>query len=139
MALYTAVVVSFYREYYNNAIIKCLLIDVCFLISGTRQYCFHGTVYKESVQKKQTVQTCWGGRCSFPHSIFIRNLEQQELWHRKCQKWQLEVFLFSLMVLWLDKFVAGVKKRHSDLLCEIKKFHQMRHRTSDCHSWHPGC
>ena len=61
----------------------------------------------------------------------IRNPKQQE-----CQKWQPEVDIFSLSVLWLNKFIQQeLKQRHSEL-CETKEFHQVRHRSSSCYS---GC
>ena len=54
-------------------------------------------------------------------------------------KWQPEVDIFSLSVLWLDKFIQQeLKQKHSDSLCETKVFHQARHQTSSCHSWSLG-
>ena len=64
----------------------------------------------------------------------VRDLKQQE-----CQKWQPEVDIFSLSVLWLNKFIQQeLKQRHSKM-CETKVFHQERHRFSSWYSWRPGC
>ena len=66
----------------------------------------------------------------------IRHLKQRERWRpgrHKWTKWQTEVDIFSLSVLWLDKFVQReLKQKHSDSL------YGMRHRTSGCYSWRPG-
>ena len=55
------------------------------------------------------------------------------------RKNQLLVAIFSLSLIWLNKFVQQeLKQRHSDSLCETKVFHQARHQTSGCHSWSLG-
>ena len=61
---------------------------------------------------------------------------------RKLTSWtskrQPKVAIFSLSVLWLDKFIQQeLKQKHSDSLCETKVF-QVRHQTSSCHSWSLG-
>ena len=63
-----------------------------------------------------------------------RDLNQRKCWCPGCQKWQLEVDIFTLSVLWLDKFVQRDKQRHSDniSLSETKVFHQARHQVSSC-------
>lgn len=72
-------------------------------------------------RKKQTVlNRCAEMEDAHLHSIFIRNLEQWELWHPECQKWQLEVFIVSLSVLWLDKFAGVVKTKVFRFVCEKK-------------------
>ena len=69
----------------------------------------------------------------------IRDLKQWERWCLGRLKWRPEVHIFSLPVLWLNKFVQPeLKQGHSDSLCETKVFHQARHRTSGCYSWCQG-
>ena len=77
-------------------------------------------------------ENCVGRHCE-------RDLKQRERWRRTRKKWQPEVYISSLSVLWLDKFVQReLKQRHPDSLCETESFHQTRHLTSRCYSWHPG-
>ena len=63
----------------------------------------------------------------------------RERWRPGRQKWRREVDIFALLAVWLDKFVQRQSKQgHSNSLCEIKAFHQERHRTSGCCLWHQG-
>ena len=71
-------------------------------------------------------------KVTFIHVVFkmsslwvTRDLKQRERGCPGRQKWQLEVNIFSLSVLWLDKFVQrDLKQRHSDTLCETEAFNQ---------------
>ena len=83
----------------------------------------------------------WCPRCRGLRRIKVpnRDFKQRERWRPGRQKWQPEIDILSLSVLWLDKFVQReLKRRHSNALCETKVFHQVRHRTSGCYSWRPG-
>ena len=66
----------------------------------------------------------------FIHDVFFvllgcRRYGLLGTWMSRTSKWQPEVNIFALSVLWLDKFIQrDVKQRHSDTLCETEAFHQ---------------
>ena len=67
--------------------------------------------------------------------LVSKDRKQWQRWRPGRQKWQPEVDIFPLSVLWLGTFVQReFKQRHSDSLCETEAFHQARH----CYSWRPG-
>ena len=90
------------------------------------------------------LQTCWRlpqryvKDCTMHEHlspIASRDRKQWQRWRPGRQKWQPEVDIFPLSVLWLGTFVQReFKQRHSDSLCETEAFHQARH----CYSWRPG-
>ena len=78
--------------------------------------CFsqQGTFHTWCVFRPLTMSSLW----------VTRNLKRRERGCPGRQKWQPKVIIFSLSVIWLDKFVQrDLKQRHSDTLCETEAFH----------------